>query len=113
LCRDYETLDAIEDYIGTNVSIDDDGYSSIHHIDVYDLPNGQSTMFTNQFTVQLAAGGTTPSLVIPSREQNCNLYETPFGSHITLYEDPGRERDKIYTWFEARKMPVIDSKTIT
>jgi len=91
----------------------DDGYSSVHHIDVYDLPNRQSTMFANQFTVQVIGSGTTPSVAIHSGEQWCNLYETPFGSHTALYEDPGRERDKIYTWFETRKMLVIDPKTIT
>ena len=116
LCRDYETVDDIQYYMGSRALAsvtNDDGYSSVHHIDVYDLPNGQSAVFSNQFTVHLAVRGVnkTPSITTPSAEdQYCSSSTSE--SHMVIYVDPGREREKIYTWFEARKMLVIDSKNI-
>ena len=116
LCRDYETVDDIQYYMGSRASAsvtDDDGYSSVHHIDVYDLPNGQSAVFSNQFTVQLAVKSVNkiPSIIMPSIE---NQYCSPSTSELpmVIYVDPGREREKIYTWFEARKMLVIEPKNI-
>ena len=119
---DYETLDTIQSYISdTNCdgsTNNTDGYSCVHCVDIYDLPNGHtSSAFANQFTTQPVVGSVTTirsSMIdTPTGGQCGSLYETPVRrSHTILYEDPGSERDKIYACLEDKKIQTVNPRNV-
>ncbi|XP_065899937.1 uncharacterized protein [Dysidea avara] len=122
-CSDYETLDTIEALIGTtdNTNVpDSDSYSNIPHDGVYDLPNGQSVVFTDQFIIQpVDSVSTIRSSMLPtsgSTECCSSPYDVPVrrrSRSIIMYQDPGVESSEIYTWFEAKRIQLINLRSIT
>ena len=116
-------MDTIEALIGTtdNTNVpDSDSYSNIPHDGVYDLPNGQSVVFTDQFIIQpVDSVSTIRSSMLPtsgSTECCSSPYDVPVrrrSRSIIMYQDPGVESSEIYTWFEAKRIQLINLRSIT
>ena len=90
---DYDYIEDKDDSKSSTITNVEHNYS-VPGIDIYNIPEGDTIKFINQ------SGG----IIVQQSEEESQVpgpYEIPNG--LSIYEDPGVQKEKIYEWFDKKK----------